>query len=793
MKVPLSLLKTYLPFTCSVAELSQTLIQAGIEVDDVKTVGSSFSGVVVGEVLSVIKHPSADRLSVAQVTDGTETFQVVCGASNCRPGLKTAFAKIGASLTDESGKPFKIKKGKLRDVESLGMLCGADELGLGTSAGIMELAGDLPLGLDLASLYADVVLDVSLTPNLGHCLSLFGLARELSAHLNVPLQLPEEPLREEGKAIEERVVVDLIDKRQCMRYGCRLVEGVQVGPSPDWLKARLEACGLRSVNNVVDIGNWVMLETGQPLHLFDWDRVEGGRLIVTSQTSHFEMETLDGQMRPLPPEALLICDVSSPLAVGGIMGGMRSAVSETTRTILIEAALFAPTSIRKTSKLLGLKTDSSTRFERGIDPNGIPRALDRAAALLARVAGGKVAAGRIDREAHVFERKKIPLRINRLNQMLGLHLGATEIASLLHRLEMEVREEGAGFVVAPPTYRNDVNAEIDLIEEVARVYGYHNLPKKPAMYSGSVLSDAPLYSFEKLCRTHLLAEGLQEFMTCDLISPAESQFALERAMTPDSLVSVLHSHSVDQSVLRASLLPGLLRVVRYNIDQGKPDLAGFEIGRIHFKEADTYVEPTMAAILLVGSRAPYHFDPKPQDMDFFDLKGILENFFTALKIEGIVFETSHLHSFHPGRQMQVRRGSVILGALGEVHPQKLHALGIEKRVLFAELTLSELLTLVPTHWQVRPWSMLPGSERDWTVTLPANMPVGVILDHIRGMNSELLERVELLDLYKSEQIGEDKKNATFRFSYRDREKTLSLEAVDKEHSNLIQKVLKVLL
>ena len=352
-------------------------------------------------------------------------------------------------------------------------------------------------------------------------------------------------------------------------------------------------------------------------------------------------------------------------------------MSDATRTILIEAALFAPSSVRKTAKLLGLKTESSSRFERGIDPNGIPQALDRAAALLARVAGGTVASGRIDLKARAFERKKISLRVNRLNQMLGLQLGITEIASLLRRLEMDVTEEGAGFIVEPPTYRNDVHAEIDLIEEVARVYGYHNLPKKPAIYASSVLSDAPLYSFETLCRKRLLAEGLQEFMTCDLISPVQSQFTLERSMNSESLVSVLHSRSIDQSVLRASLLPGLLQVVRHNLDHGKPDLAGFEIGRIHFKEADAYVEPTMGAILLVGSRAPYHFDPKPQDVDVFDLKGILENFFSSLKVEDVLFEISHLHTFHPGRQMQMRRGSVILGALGEVHPQKLHALALK--------------------------------------------------------------------------------------------------------------------
>lgn len=768
------------------------LIRAGIEVDEIKQVGGAFSGVVVGEILSVIKHPSADRLSIAQVTDGTETVQVVCGASNCRPGLKTAFAKIGASLKEASGKTWTIKKGKLRDVESWGMLCGADELGLGTSPGIMELPSDLAVGLDLSSLYADAILEVSLTPNLGHCMSLLGLARELSAHADEKWQMPQEPLNEQGSPIQERVTIDLIESKQCLRYGCRLVEAVQVGPSPDWLKARLEACGLKSINNVVDVGNWIMLETGQPLHLFDWDCVEGGRLIVTSHTPYTQMKTLDGEMRDLPPAAVLICDASSPLAIGGVMGGERAAVRDTTRTILIEAAVFAPTSIRTTSKQMGLKTESSSRFERGIDPNGIALALDRAAALLVRVAEGQVAQGRIHCGEPSFEKKQIFLRLDRLNQILGLHLGLTEVASLLRRLDMEVTEELMGCAVSAPTYRNDVNTEIDLIEEVARVYGYHNLPKKQALYTGSTLCDEPLYVFEKQCRLRLMGAGLQEWMTCDLISPSQAELARAPGMTAAHWVPVLYSHSVDQSLLRASLLPGLLQVARHNLDHGIADLAGFEIGRIHFQENKEFVEPTMAAILLVGSRSPYHFDPKPQEVDFFDLKGLLENVFASLSIEDLTFEVSHLERFHPGRQMQVKQGAVVLGAFGEVHPDITRSLGIEKRVLFAEIALSELMHRAPSCRHVRLWSVFPGSERDWTVTLPDSVPVGAVLEHIRSLRSQLLESVTVLDLYKSAQIGEDKKNVTFRFSYRDREKTLSLEAVDTEHSNLIDN-LKVFL
>lgn len=794
MKVPLSWLKEYLNFTQSPEQLAEVLTLAGIEVEGIEALPLKFSGVVIGHVLEVLPHPSADRLRIAKVSDGKEEFQVVCGASNCRAGLKTAFAKIGATLTDEENKPFKIKKGKLRDVESFGMLCSSKELGLGEEEeGIMELSEKFAVGSDLAGYYSDVILDLSLTPNLGHCMSIYGIARELSAHLNLPLQKPTFVLREDGEPIEKQIRVDLIDKRQCPRYACRMVKGVQVGASPNWLKRKIEACGLRSINNVVDVGNFVMLAWGQPLHLFDYAKIEGKRIIITAETSYSELKTLDGIVHPIPPESLLICDGEKPLAFAGIMGSESSAVSPETRDVLIEAAYFTPQSIRKTSRLLGLKSDSSQRFEKGIDVEGITEALDYAAFLLQKAAGGEIAKDKIVNQAHVFEKKKIVCRPHRVNQLIGTELSTGEITSLLKKLGIEILEESAHQIwTAVPTFRNDLNEEIDLIEEVARVFGYNNIPKSTPYHISSTLAHAPLYFLENTAKTYLIAEGLQEFITCDLISPTQSERTREKTLDPENVISVLHPASVEQSVLRTSLLPGLLQIVKYNWDHGNPDIAGFEVGRVHFKEKEEYLEPSVAGIVLSGKRAPHHFDPKPAEFDFFDLKGIVENVLAAFQIHGIHFEPSHLHNFHPGRQAKIKNKESVLGVMGEVHPQLVKILDVPQRIFFAEINLHLLSSFIPKEFKVSSFSPFPGSKIDWTITLREEVPIDHILQIIRSISSRYLqkEKVMLLDLYKSEQIGKDKKNATFRFFYQDKEKTIASETVEKEHARIVALVVE---
>jgi phenylalanyl-tRNA synthetase beta chain len=796
MKLPLSWLKEYIPCDLSAESIAATLTLAGIEVEKIEKRALPFSGVVVAKVLSVASHPSADRLRIATVYDGEQHWQIVCGAPNCRTGMKTALARIGALLIDKDGKSWKIKKSKLRDVESQGMLCSEDELGLSAEAqGIIELPEESKEGRDLRELYEGTLLDISLTPNLGHCMSLLGVARELSALLGLKLHKPSVILSENPeRSIADLITVSVENQRECGRYGCRLVENLTVGPSPAWLKEKLEASGLRSINNVVDIGNFVMMEYGQPLHLFDYDRLADKKLFISSKTPYSSLLTLDDELREIPSHALLICDAVKPLAFAGIIGGKSSAISEKTKNVLIEAAYFSPESIRKTSREIRVKTESSQRFERGIDIETLPEALDRAAALLQEVAGGSIARGKIDLISTPFSRREIICRLSRVNQVLGLMLGLSELVTLLQKLDLEI-EEGEGEVVVAriPGYRNDLREEIDLIEEVARLYGYNHITSlESPKHTSSLIPHAPIFLFEREIRTRLIAEGLQECLTCDLISPKLAEITAEKEIKSNSLIHVLHPSSIDQSILRLSLLPGLLNVIKYNQDHQNNDVSAFEVGRIHFKEDEHYTEQSAAAIILTGKRAPHHWEIKPLEVDLFDLKGMLENLLESLGIENFSFEISHLNNFHPYRQARIKLDDLYIGAMGEIHPSHLKALDLSKRVYFAEINLHDLFPFKKSESHFSPPSPYPGSERDWTVTLKNDLPIARVFHAIQTTPSRFLEKFLLLDLYKSDEIGKDKKNVTFRFTYRDPQGTIGLETVEREHESLLQEVINKL-
>lgn len=795
MKIPLSWLKDYLTINCSAKEIADTLTLAGIEVDKVEALPLSFTGVVVGEVRAAIQHPNADRLRVATVFDGKEELQVVCAAPNCRPGIKVALARIGATLEGEEGKPHKIKKDKLRDVESFGMLCAADELKLGSKEeGILELPETFIVGTDLAEYYGEIIFEISLTPNLGHCLSLLGIARELAAQLQLKVKKPETQVKEETAfPIEKLIQVNIEDKAQCSRYACRVIKNVKVRSSPDWMQRRLESAGIRSINNLVDISNYVMLEYGQPLHIFDYHTLRSKQISVSSKTRYPAMTTLDGTLRKIPEGILMICDAEGPIAFAGVMGGEHSSVKTTTTTILIEAAHFSPEAVRRSSKKLNLRTDASHRFERGVDYQAIPEVLDRAAHLIQMITEGEVATGQIDCKTAVFAPNKILCRTERVNKLLGTHLSTGEIAGFFKRLEMEiVKETDNSLEVVIPSYRNDLKTEIDLIEEAARIYGYNTIDLKPPRYTSSNMENSPIYLFEREVRELLIRCGLQELHTCDLISPTMAELTLEKTFSKECLIHVLHPSSIDQSVLRVTLLPGLLQVVKNNFNQQTFTINGFEVGRIHFKEKEQFLEPSMAAILQTGNSAPYHWSPKPRAVDFLDLKGKAENFLNALGIEDFYFQPSHLHNFHPGRQARICCGDIFVGALGEIHPTLLQTLDIKERVYFAEFNLQDLYSLRKKQSRVKELSLYPGSERDWTLTLDEELPIDEFLNAVKEVPSRLLEKIYLLDLYKSEQIGKDKKNATFRFLYRDKEKTIALETVEREHARITQEVAKKL-
>lgn len=787
MKIPLSWLKEFIDITQSPEEIAKALTLAGLEVDAVVPVGASFSKVVVAEVLEVEKHPNADKLVVAKVSDGTNTFQVVCGAANCRPHIKTALALVGAVLEEEDGKTFQIKQSKLRGVDSFGMLCAFDELKIsGNSEGIIEFESHIPVGQDVQALYADTVFDISLTPNLGHCSSVLGVARELSAAYNLPLKRPKIDLYEDDFThIEKEISVLVEDSTKVLRYACRMVKDVTIGESPKWLQDKLMLSGIRSINNVVDITNYVMLSIGNPLHAFDFDTLEDKKIIVTGAVKDEAFITLDNETKNLHEADLVIKDGKKSLAIAGVMGGINSGISDKTKNVLIEAAVFLPGTVRKSSKRHSIQTDSSKRFERGIDPNSLPYALDLAVSLIQKLADGKVVKGMIDVMQKEFPKKIVPCRLNRINDLLGTKLSVSEVEPIFKKLEMNAKVDGKScFSVEVPTYRNDVQGEIDLVEEVARIYGYDNIPRGLPSYKGSTLPHSPIYLFEKDVRNCLLQEGLQEFLTCDLIGPSALNVVGGSNMKEDAVIQVLNPTSIEQSVLRTSLLPGLLQTIKYNIAHQNHDISCFEIGRIHFKNGDKYQEHSVVAIALTGKRDPYAPLKLNDNVDFYDLKGIIENLLDELGISNITFKESKLLVFHDTRQASIFAGSLEIGSMGEIHPSVQRKLDVSERILFAEISLHDLYPLRKTEVKMTPLPLYPDSVRDWTVTLQEDITYGRVLKAIYEKPFKFLEKVSLVGIYRSEKLGKDLKNMTLRFTYRDLTKTISQADVDAEHELL---------
>lgn len=794
MKLPLSWLKEFIDLRQNPTQIAKMLTMAGLEVDAIETVKPEFTKVVVGRVVEVAKHPDADKLCVAQVTDGAATYQVVCGASNCRVGLKTAFAMEGATLKDEKGE-FKIKKTKLRGVESSGMLCSACELNIGAGdEGIIEFGDHLVEGTDVAELYADTIFEISLTPNLGHCSSVLGVARELSAMTGEKLRFKDIETQEDAwSKLSHDLKVKIKDSVKCPRYACRLIKDVKVAPSPDWLQRRLLAADLRPVNNIVDVTNYVMLEFGHPLHAFDFSKVEGNEIIVRQAHEGETLVTLDNKLRALTSDDLVIGDTHKALAIAGVMGGSNSEVSEDTQIILLESAYFQPTSIRKTSKRLGIHSDASKRFERGTDPNQVVHVLNRAAAMIQAIAGGKVETGISDVHTTEFPEKVIQCRLTRVNEILGTKLGVGEVEQIFHKLGMPTHFDGRNvYSVNVPTYRNDIHEEIDLIEEVARIYGFENIPATLPKYHTNQLPHAPIFLFEQEIRERLMAEGLQEFLTCDLIGPSSLDVINGGTMPESGVIHVLNPVSIEQSILRTSLLPGLLQVIKYNIDHQNPDICGFEIGRIHFKNQDKFVEQSVAAVVLTGKNRPHAWDQKALEFDFFDLKGMVENLLKALGIKNYSFKENSLHTFHNGRQAAIFVGQLEVGSIGEVHPAIQRKLDVPQRILFAELNLHDLYPLRKTNVRLEELSRYPASERDWTITLKEEATFEKVIAIMRSFASPLLEEVTLLDIYRSDKLGQGLKNVTFHFIYRDKQKTISQEAADMEHSQITVKSLKAL-
>lgn len=781
MKLPLSYLKTYLGIQKEADEVADSLTLLGLEVEKIINKEPSFLHVVCAEILSV--KPDKGLL-LLEVTDGKKNYSIVCGDLTCKKKERVAFAPPGAKLFAE-GSVKTIEKAEIKGIPSSGMLCSGFELGISEDKEqVYRLDVTIAVGTDLVSILWDPVLDISLTPNLGHCQSILGIARELAAFWKIPLQIPVYLVKEEIPLPGDLVAIK--DPHDCPRYAYRVMQGVTVGPSPIWLKRKIELLGLRSINNIVDCTNLIMMEYGQPLHAFDLRKIEG-KIEVDLSSEDTSFHFLDEITRNVPKGSLFIKDQKKPLVLAGIMGGLNSGVTDETKEILIESAFFEPSLIRKTAKRLAIRTDSSQRFEKGVDPNGTLFALDAAAFLMQKVAGGKISKFS-NLQKKEFTPKKIRCRMQRVESILGQKISLSEAEGIFKRLGFECKLESQEILVSVPAYRFDLNTEIDLIEEIARIYGYNHFELTAPYFTHSSVPNHPFFFFEDKIRRSLVSENLTEILTADLISPN-----LASLVQDSGQIEVLHSKSEEHKFLRTSLLPGILQVLKYNLSHKNNDIRGFELGRIHFKKDDKYLEQNMAAIVLMGKEIPPHFD-NGKDVDFFTLKGVVENLLLSLSLlEKAKFTPSSNPSFHPFRQASLWIDDQEIGMLGEVHPALLEKCDIKTKVYYSECNLFNLMRLAPTSHKLEALPIYPGSERDLTITLPDELPIETILDKIYSLRSSLLEKVELTSLYKSEKIGTDKKNATFRFVYRRLDKTLTFEEAEKEHNRICDALLSNLL
>jgi phenylalanyl-tRNA synthetase beta chain len=719
--------------------------------------------------------------------------QVVCGAKNHRAGDLVALAQVGTVLPGD----FKIKKSKIRGQVSMGMLCSEKELGLADeSEGILILPAGLTPGQPAFSALGlkDVRYELGLTPNRPDCLSVVGVAREVAAMVGRPLHLPASPLHEEGPGMETETSVAVDESDLCPRYAARLIRGVTIGPSPQWLARRLESVGMRSINNVVDVTNYVLMELGHPLHAFDFNLLRGRRIVVKRAGDGEAFATLDGQKRTLSRDDLVICDGEGPVALAGIMGGENSEVQPDTVDILLESAYFDPLNIRRTSKRLGIHTESSHRFERGADVDMVPVALDRAAALIQQVAGGSVAEGCLDVYSRPLAEKKLTITTHKTNAILGIRLETLEIQRLLRSIGLEVEPAGdridEALYVTVPAFRPDLEREIDLIEEVARLNGYDRIPT--TMPVGRAICHQPTGHQKQVARLRnaMVAAGFSEVINYSFISPtAWDRIALKADDSRRRTVSILNPLTEEQSVMRTSLVPTLLETAARNLAYRSRDLALFELRPV-FRLVDGDELPgegLRLTALRCGRREPEGWAQGQATVDFHDLKGVLERLLETLRISGVRWNAERTEPFlHPGKSCSLVAGDVVLGFLGEVHPGVLENYDIETPLYLVDLDVEALMSLGGDFVGFSPLSRFPDVYRDSAFLLDEGVSAQQVFDVLAEIKGRYVEDVVLFDLYRGKGVPEGKKSLAIRVRYRSAEKTLTDEEINAVHGKIVQ-------
>ncbi|MBN2288402.1 MAG: phenylalanine--tRNA ligase subunit beta [Candidatus Glassbacteria bacterium] len=789
MNLSYNWLKTLLDFDLDPHGLAERLTMLGHEVAGVQYLGEGLERVLVGRVLAVRPHPKADRLRLATVDyAGPGPVEVVCGAPNVMEGKNYPLALVGAVLPGG----MEIKQARIRGVESSGMLCSEIELGLSDEAsGLMELDGSLEPGIPLIRALGreDYRLVLEVTANRGDMWSHLGAARELQQFAGSRVRLPESALQESGVRIDELTSVTLEDSEGCPWYMARVIDRVKVGPSPRWLVERLEAVGQRSINNVVDVTNYILFELGQPLHSFDLDRLAEKRIVVRKAAAGEKIVTLDEVERTLAPAMTVIADAAEPVAVAGIMGGELSGIDETTVRVLLECAYFDPVNTRRTSRALGLVSDSSQRFERGTDYGLMPYAVDRAAGLIAEVSGGLVASGTIDVYPRRLEPRRVELRSGRARRVLGVGFSGEEVEKLLTGVDFTVEQASAEvFRVGVPTCRHDVRIEVDLIEELARLAGYDRIPVPVRMDVTLDARGRDSFLRENTLRHALRGMGFQEAMTSSFIgsSYVEALFGPGR-FDPPRLVSPVSS---EEDVLRPSLLATLLPCVQRNLNKRNRDLRLFETGGVFTRRPGDKGtgEQRNLALVVTGRQRPVHWNGSPAEFDFFSLKGMLESLVEVLKVRPVEFRAGAFPGLHPGVSAAVERDGRHLGFIGRLDPSVGAKLDLPGDICVLELSLERFLSGEKAR-VYRKSSQFPGVRRDLSVLVDLDLPCRELVGEIKA-GSEIVAGVSLFDLYQGEHVPPGKKSLAFSVLFRSRERTLRDEEVDEAFSRIFRNLVK---
>lgn len=796
MKLPLNWLREFVPIELSPERIAERLTMAGLEVDGLTEQGTA--PVQVAQIIRVDPHPKADHLKLCQIITGGEAIPIVCGAPNTRIGDRVAFAPEGTTLPNGQ----TITRAEIRGQLSCGMLCSEAELGLSEDhRGILVLPADAPLGEEVYHFLGlrDTILDIALTANRGDCLSVLGLAREIAALTNVPLPASNVSVQEDGPAIVEQVKVSIADPDLCPRYAARVITQVQVAPSPTWLRWRLEAAGIRAINNLVDVTNYVMLERGQPLHAFDLQALAGAEIIVQRARDTASIRTLDGQERKLVPDDLLICDRDRGIALAGVMGGENSEVQSHTTQVLLESAYFVPETVRRTARRLGLPSEASYRFERGVDPQGTVVALDRAATLLQHLAGGQVSRGVLDVNPIPFEPTQVPLRPKRVSTFLGTPVDEAEIVRCLHTLGATVeRMQPDAWRVTVPSHRSDLTLEADLIEEVARIRGYETIPTLlPQAQIGRGMPDLDSI-WSKRIRTCLVGCGLSEMLNLSFV-PARLNELFPGIMSDTAPAALLNPLSVDGAEMRLSLLGGLVQALQHNLRQGETSVLAFELAKVFWKApTDAPVQPgqerLVLAGLMYGTLPVVGIQPHGRAIEFPDLKAVLETVFREVGcLPAVEWQRPTATRFlHPGKAALLNLDGTSFGVAGALHPTHRAALDVEHSPWLFELDFATLLQYAQAVRRYQPLPRFPGVVRDFAIVADEDLPVQAVIDAVHALSHPLISSVQLFDLYRGRPIPDNKKSLAYSITYRAEDRTLTADEVNLIHTQVTEHIVREL-